>query len=113
MDQPRNRLAETSLDFAFSGNRLLATLSEDERAMLEPDMELVRLNGGDSVLSAGKVTESSLFPFDGLMVSLRRELSGGRSVEVAAIGREGAVGGIVSCGAAPAFSHAVVPVPPR
>ena len=36
------------------------------------------------------------------------ELSGGRSVEVASIGREGAVGGIVSCGQAPAFSHAAV-----
>ena len=35
-------------------------------------------------------------------------MSGGRSVEVASIGREGAVGGIVSCGHAPAFSRAEV-----
>ena len=35
------------------------------------------------------------------------ELTGGRTVEVASIGREGAVGGIVSCGFAPAFSRAV------
>jgi hypothetical protein len=34
------------------------------------------------------------------------ELDGGRSIEVASIGREGAVGGIVSCGHAPAFSRA-------
>src|SRR5207237_3423967 len=33
---------------------------------------------------------------------------GGRSVEVASIGREGAIGGIISCGHAPAFSSAVV-----
>jgi CRP-like cAMP-binding protein len=79
--------------------------------MFEPDMEVVSLSGGESVLSVGEVTLRSLFPFDGLMVSLRRELVGGRSVEVAAIGREGAVGGIVSCGVAPAFTQAVVQLP--
>ena len=42
------------------------------------------------------------------MISLAVELNGGRSVEVASIGREGAVGGIVSCGHAPAFSRAEV-----
>jgi CRP-like cAMP-binding protein len=111
MDLPRNVLAETSLDQAFSGNRLLATLSAEERAMLEPDVELVTLSGGDTVLAVGEATARSLFPFDGLMVSMRRELSGGRSVEVAAIGREGAVGGIISCGTAPAFTQATVQLP--
>jgi DNA-binding transcriptional regulator YhcF (GntR family) len=42
------------------------------------------------------------------MVSLAIDLSRGRSVEVASIGREGAIGGIVSCGHAPAFTRAVV-----
>ena len=36
------------------------------------------------------------------------DLDDGRSVEVASIGREGAVGGIVSCGHSPAFSRAEV-----
>ncbi len=45
------------------------------------------------------------------MVSLVVELSDGRSVQVASIGREGAVGGIVSCGHAPAFADAKVMVP--
>jgi CRP-like cAMP-binding protein len=36
------------------------------------------------------------------------ELSGGRSIEVTSIGSDGAVGGIVSCGSAPAFSRAEV-----
>jgi CRP-like cAMP-binding protein len=42
------------------------------------------------------------------MISMAVELSGGRTIEVASIGREGAVGGIISCGQAPAFSHATV-----
>jgi CRP-like cAMP-binding protein len=45
------------------------------------------------------------------MVSMTVDLSGGRSAEVASVGREGAVGGIVSCGHAPAFSRAQVLVP--
>jgi DNA-binding transcriptional regulator YhcF (GntR family) len=42
------------------------------------------------------------------MVSLVVDVSGGRSIETASIGHEGAVGGIVSCGHAPAFARAEV-----
>ena len=42
------------------------------------------------------------------MISMIIDLSDGRSVEVASIGKEGAVGGIVSCGHAPAFAHSEV-----
>jgi CRP-like cAMP-binding protein len=111
MDLSRDLLAETKLDAAFAGNRLLASLSADDRAMLEPEMEVAEFTGGDTVLAFGEVTKRSVFPFNGMMVSLRRELSGGRSVEVAAIGREGAVGGIISCGEAPTFTQAVVQLP--
>ena len=44
------------------------------------------------------------------MVSLVVDLQDGRSVEVASIGREGAVGGIISCGHIPAFTRAEVMV---
>jgi hypothetical protein len=44
------------------------------------------------------------------MISMVVDLADGRSVEVASIGREGAVGGIVSCGHAPAFTRAEVMV---
>lgn len=111
MDLSRDMLAEPSLDAAFAGNRLLASLSDAERAMLSQDMEVVTLTGGEVVLGEGELTRRSLFPFNGLMVSMRRELTGGRSVEVASIGREGAVGGIISCGEAPTFTQAVVQLP--
>jgi hypothetical protein len=45
------------------------------------------------------------------MISLIVDMAGGRSVEVASIGKEGAVGGIVSCGRSPAFTRAEVMVP--
>lgn len=111
MDRASEIIAEPSVALAFSANRLLATLSPDERALLEPHASIVTYDGGDSVLLPGEMTKSSVFPFDGLMISMQRELSGGRSIEVAAIGREGAVGGIISCGRAPAYSRALVQLP--
>jgi CRP-like cAMP-binding protein len=108
MDLPVDSLARASLDPAFAGNRLLATLSPDERALLEPHMEVVELEAGGVVLDAGQPVVGALFPYDGLIVSLQVEITGTRSVEVASIGMEGALGGIVSCGTAPAFAQAVV-----
>ncbi|CAA9513856.1 MAG: cAMP-binding proteins - catabolite gene activator and regulatory subunit of cAMP-dependent protein kinases [uncultured Sphingomonas sp.] len=108
MDLPIDTLPGSALDAAFAGNRLLATLSESERALLKPHMTAIDLHAGDTVLQAGATVDSSVFPYSGLVVSLIVELSGGRSVEVASIGKEGAVGGIVSAGTAPAFTHGVV-----
>ena len=101
----------TRADEAFSGNRLLSTFSLQERSLLEPFGELLDLETGDLVLRRGEHVEASLFPVGPTMISMIVELSGGRSAEVASIGREGAVGGIVSCGHVPAYSRAEVLVP--
>jgi CRP-like cAMP-binding protein len=98
----------TRADEAFSGNRLLATFDAEARALIEPHGELVELQVGDVVLERGEQVRFSLFPVGPTMISMGVELTGGRSVEVASIGREGAVGGIISCGQAPAYSHAAV-----
>jgi CRP-like cAMP-binding protein len=95
-------------DAAFAGNRLLTTFSREARALIEPFGTLVQLAPGEIVLQRGVHVASSLFPIGSTMISMVAELTGGRSVEVASIGREGAVGGIVSCGHAPAFSRAEV-----
>ena len=95
-------------DEAFAGNRLLSTFSREARALIEPAGEMIELAIGEIVLSHGAEVHASLFPVGPTMVSLTVELRGGRSAEVASIGREGAVGGIVSCGHAPAFSRAEV-----
>ena len=95
---------------AFASNRLLATFSDEVRTLIEPLATLVELARGESVLNAGEAVTHSLFPYDSLMISMIVELDGGRSVEVCSIGKEGAVGGIVSCGHAPAYSHAQVQI---
>ena len=98
----------TLADSAFAGNRLLSTFGSEARALLEPFGAMVELKSGDMVLARGEQVRSSLFPVGQTTVSMCVELNDGRSVEVASVGREGAIGGIVSCGQAPAFSRAVV-----
>jgi hypothetical protein len=79
--------------------------------LIEPFGEMIELNPGEVVLSKGEQVASSVFPVGPTMISMTVELSGGRSAEVASVGREGAVGGIVSCGHAPAYSRSEVLVP--
>lgn len=93
---------------AFTGNRLLSTLAAEARDLIEPFGEMLELKSGQVVLTRGDQVGSSLFPVGPTMISMAVALKGGRSAEVASVGREGAVGGIVSCGHAPAFSSAEV-----
>ncbi|MBA3668081.1 MAG: Crp/Fnr family transcriptional regulator [Sphingomonas sp.] len=91
---------------AFADNRLLATFPADLRAALRDQAKLVDLEPGAMVFRRGIDIEHSLFPLGPTMISLIVDMADGRSVEVASIGSEGAVGGIVSCGHAPAFARA-------
>lgn len=100
-----------SVDEAFAGNRLLATFDSEARGFVEPNGTVIDLKAGVPVLQRGEQVSSSLFPFGPTMIAMVVDLPSARSIEVASIGREGAVGGIVSCGHAPAFSRATVLVP--
>jgi DNA-binding transcriptional regulator YhcF (GntR family) len=96
------------LDEAFAGNGLLSTLSPADRALIEPFGAMVELDTGDAVLNRGEHAQASLFPAGPTLISMAVDLAGGRSIEALLIGRRGAVGGIVSCGQAPAFTRAAV-----
>ena len=93
---------------AFIENRLFATFPPELREKLREQIDIIQLEAGDTVLRRGIGVSSSIFPFGPTMISMMVDLGDGRSVEVASIGKEGAVGGIVSCGHAPAFSRAEV-----
>jgi CRP-like cAMP-binding protein len=107
---PDLQYAAPSLTDAFAGNRLLATFPAELRGLVEHGIEMVELELGQSVLRRGADVAYSLFPFGTTMISMVVDLEDGRSVEVASIGREGAVGGIISCGHVPAFTRAEVMV---
>jgi len=96
------------IDQAFGGNRLLSILSSGERALIEPFGAMVELETGELVADRGDEVEAAFFPVGQTLISVAVEASRGRTIEVGLIGSRGAVGGIVSCGQAPAFGRAVV-----
>lgn len=93
---------------AFAGNHLLSTFPAEARALIEPFGTMVELRTDDVVLDRGDDVTAALFPIGETMISMAVELSDGRMVEAALIGLRGAVGGIISCGHAPAFARAIV-----
>jgi hypothetical protein len=95
-------------DEAFAGNRLLSTFSAEARALIEPFGTMVQLETGAIAANRGDQVRATLFPVGPTLISMAIELSGGRTVEAALIGKRGAVGGIVSCGHAPAYARATV-----
>lgn len=95
---------------AFAGNRLLASLNPVDRATIEPLMSPVVLSRGDVLFDAGEDVNQTYFPGPGVVASLVIDMADGRAVEAATIGREGAVGGIISAGNKPAFARAVVQI---
>lgn len=93
-----------------NANRLLAALSPRDFAVLEPHLDLVTLPRGKVLFEPGDEVTTTYFPCHRTMVSLLIVTRDGREVEAATIGREGAVGGIVSEGHKPAFGRAVVQI---
>ena len=101
INEPHPRLA----------NRLLAALGTRDFEVLEPHLEVVALPRGKVLFEPGDDVHTTYFPCRKTMISLLIVTRDGREVEAATIGREGAVGGIVSEGHKPAFDRAVVQVP--
>lgn len=90
------------------GNNLIDSLRPAERALIVSRLHLWCGAIGKVIQSPGDPVEWAYFPLDRAMVSYRVTFADGREVETALIGREGAVGGIVSRGHLPAFALAVV-----
>jgi CRP-like cAMP-binding protein len=95
---------------AVAGNRLLAGLSVSDKALLQPHLQVVSLKRGAVLVEAGEDVTRCYFPADGMIASLIVALADGTMAETATIGREGAIGGIVSLGQKPAFARAVVQI---
>jgi CRP-like cAMP-binding protein len=101
----------TVLPPGCTGNRLLAALRPNDVAMLAPHLSPVTLATGATLFDAGEDVVSTVLPCYSTMVSLLVVTRDGDEIEVASIGREGAIGGIVSAGFKPAYGRAVVRIP--
>ena len=107
--RPQKEGAWPSADRSVS-NRLLAGLSATERRLVEPHLQPTSLSRGAVLFEPGDDVHTTYFPTGHAMVSLRLVTRDGEAIEVATIGREGAVGGVVSAGDKPAFGQAVVQI---
>jgi CRP-like cAMP-binding protein len=101
--------AATKADLA--GNVLLSVLTEDDRQRLLPHMMTLELPAEAILLHSGQDVTDTWFPCTSAMAGFCIRGANGHSVDVAFVGREGAIGGIVSHGHVPAYATAVVRVP--
>jgi CRP-like cAMP-binding protein len=94
-------------------NGLLAVLVEEDRSRLAPQMMVVDMPAGGVLHRAGDNVVDTWFPLGATLAAFSLETEGGEVIDVALVGREGAIGGIVSNGHLPAYSTAVVRSPGR
>lgn len=91
-------------------NRLLDQLRAADADMIAPYLERVDLTKGQVLFEPGDEVRTVHFPGGRTIVALVVAMENGDTVETASVGREGAVGGIVSQGYLPAFARAVVQI---
>ncbi|MGB7655938.1 MAG: Crp/Fnr family transcriptional regulator [Novosphingobium sp.] len=89
-------------------NNLLRALQSDDAARLLAACTMIDLASGQMLFDPGDVIEQCYFPCDAAIASFQVVTADGEAIETALIGREGALGGIVSHGRLPAFARAVV-----
>jgi hypothetical protein len=92
-------------------NNLLGHLRPAELALLQPIFEPWFGQAGQVLYEPGAFVDITYFPCGASLASFRVMFADGANVETALIGREGAVGGIVSQGRLPSFARAIVQHP--
>lgn len=95
---------------APTGNLLLDALSDNDRALVAPDLEQVSYTKGQRILEAGAEVTHVTFPCDQAVLALVVTTRDGRTAETATIGRDGAAGGLVGQGRVPAFANLIVQI---
>jgi CRP-like cAMP-binding protein len=89
-------------------NNLLQHIHKDDYALIAPHLEVGLLSVNRVLFNPGDDVHTVYFPCEGSVASFTLAIEDGREVQVVLIGREGAVGGIVSQGRLPAFSRILV-----
>jgi hypothetical protein len=89
-------------------NNLLRRLNRADFALIETHLAPIRVLPNDLLYNPGTAVETVYFPCGPGLVSYLVTNEDGRDVEAILVGREGAVGGIVSQGFLPAYTRIVV-----
>lgn len=89
-------------------SELLEALRPQDRDLLFPRLSEVRLETGRVLYDPGEMVDYCYFPCGGAVASFFVLLESGMIVETLMVGREGALGGIVSSGSSPAYARSSV-----
>lgn len=87
---------------------LLGALRPADRALIDPHLTDLRLTAGEVLYRPGDLVEFCYLPRGAAVCSYFVELDTGVEVETILVGREGALGGVVSMGHLPAFARSAV-----
>lgn len=91
-------------------NRLIGTLSTGDRKLVDRRLQVVSLKKVEILFEPRDEVVVVHFPGAGTITSLIVSMRDGATAEAAMIGQEGAIGGVISAGDKPAFSHGVVQI---
>ena len=92
-------------------NNLLSALRREDFDCLAPHLEFTARSSADLLYRPGDNVETVYFPCGPSLVSYLVPNDEGQEVETVLVGREGAVGGIVSLGHLPAYCQILVKYP--
>lgn len=90
------------------GNNLLSALRGPDLALLRPHLRAVQASAGTVLYDPGQTVQTAYFPCYRTLVSFLVPVGEDGTVEALLVGREGAVGGIVSDGDLPSFARIVI-----
>jgi CRP-like cAMP-binding protein len=93
-----------------SGNQLLASLSEDKMAVLQPHLRVLDLPQETVLFETGDTIKTVYFPLSGV-VSVVVDLANGEMIESAMVGRDSLVGGSAAFDNQISLNRVVVQVP--
>ncbi|HLZ01470.1 MAG TPA: Crp/Fnr family transcriptional regulator [Bradyrhizobium sp.] len=89
-------------------NNLLRRLDRADFGLIEPHLTTIQTDPDDLLYDPGAHVETVYFPCGASLASYLVANEDGRDVETILVGREGAVGGIVSQGRLPAYTRIIV-----
>jgi len=91
-------------------NRLLASLSPDDFALLKPHLRLIKMVRGTVLVEGGGQIHQVYFPHSGI-ISLVVRLEEGATVEVATVGRDGLFGAFSALDGKISLNTAIIQMP--
>ena len=91
----------------FTANQLLAVLPASALSLIHPHFSSVRLATGTTVYDVGDEIDRVYFPNSGI-ASLQMVMNGGRAIDTAIVGRDGALGAIAALAPCRAAARCVV-----